>query len=124
MLQRKVYLILILILSLCLFNSCLVSEDGTVVFNGKVVDPSGVGISSVKVKVDCIFENKEIETDLNGNYTFQLAHGGTAFLLFSKDGYVPQSKTFAFEDGETVTYTQKLEIFQDEVAFLQNITRK
>ncbi|WP_029904848.1 carboxypeptidase regulatory-like domain-containing protein [Prevotella sp. 10(H)] len=91
---------------LCLAQaSCVIDKtDDTVLISGIIKNSSGEGIQGVTVKVESTSGNIDTQSSSNGYYSFNMPSGGTAFLVFSKDGYTSQSKDARFRGG------QKLEI--------------
>jgi len=126
MVIRQFKLLIPFILFTFVFESCILDKSNEeVVLSGKVVDSSsGVAISDVNISVELVSDKIYTKTSSNGNYYIVIAHGGTACLVFSKEGYTSYSIEIVFKEGASKTIDVKMNTLEQDAYFLPEIKLK
>jgi len=113
---------LVWILFSSVFTSCILDKTNEeVTLSGKVTDSSGKAISEVSVTVELISDKTTTQTSSDGIYNAVVAHGGTARINFSKEGYTSQLIKTAFNNGASQAINIQMNTLMQDAFFKTDI---
>ncbi len=123
--QQSNFKLLLILLFISTFSSCVVSSyDDPCIISGKVTDSAGKGLPEVLISLKSKLFEDSLKTDAKGNYKINLSEAGIVELVFLKTGYSSKSSNLVLLGGEKKKYDVIMNTLSEDAYFNVEIKEK